>query len=79
MVERADDKRVGAGRDIGRMFAGQAARTQREADDGDDDAWVSDGDDLTMTMTMTRDCPICGASMPVFAEKAHQIFHSVPD
>lgn len=50
--------------------------TDHEHDD-DDDAWVSDGDD---TMDSNKCiCPICGASMPHFAERAHRIFHFVPD
>ncbi|KAK2768441.1 hypothetical protein FQN54_000296 [Arachnomyces sp. PD_36] len=43
--------------------------------DQDDDAWDSDEDMSTLSCI----CEICGASIPHFAVKAHEIYHSVPN
>ncbi|CAG8904795.1 unnamed protein product [Penicillium egyptiacum] len=87
MVETAGDQKQNSGRDIGKMFRQQetvlkdwtvqepessaeqlpgSPEIQSQSDDGwDDDEPLGN-----------VDCPICGVSMPYFAQLAHQIYHS---
>ncbi|KAJ5393719.1 uncharacterized protein N7487_011360 [Penicillium crustosum] len=90
MVETAGDQKQNSGRDIGKMFrqqetvlkdwtvqepesssdvprlSGGSPEIQSQSDDGwDDDEPLG-----------SVDCPICGVSIPYFAQLAHQIYHS---
>lgn len=90
MVETAGDGKQNSGRDIGKMFrqqetvlkdwtvqepessfdvprlSGGSPEIQSQSDDGwDDDEPLG-----------SVECPICGVSIPYFAQLAHQIYHS---
>jgi DNA polymerase iota len=87
MVESAGDQKQNSGRDIGKMFRQQETVLRdwavREPESSDmplpgspeiqsqsDDGW--DDDEPLGNV----DCPICGVSIPYFAQLAHQIYHS---
>ncbi|KAJ5202697.1 hypothetical protein N7449_004776 [Penicillium cf. viridicatum] len=89
MVETAGDQKQNSGRDIGKMFRQQETVlkdwTVQEPESSDvprlsegspeiqsqsDDGW--DDDEPLGSV----DCPICGVSIPYFAQLAHQIYHS---
>jgi DNA polymerase iota len=77
MVESAGDQKKNSGRDIEKMFRQQETVlkdwTIQESSDvpemsQSDDGWDDDE-------PLGSICPICGVSIPHFAQLAHQIFH----
>ncbi|CAI7645577.1 unnamed protein product [Penicillium glandicola] len=88
MVESAGDQKQNSGRDIGKMFRQQetvlkdwtvqepesllpdVSRLPGSPEIQSDDGW--DDDEPLGSV----DCPICGGSIPYFAQLAHQIYHS---
>ncbi|KKZ68011.1 hypothetical protein EMCG_06353 [[Emmonsia] crescens] len=64
-------------------LGGELADAPAIDDDDGDDAWDSDGEEEDMLgngdamNAMMAECAICGALMPHFAIRAHEVYHSV--
>lgn len=74
LVESAGDQKQSSGRDIGKMFR------QQESVLPPSGAGVAELDSLWEDEPLPGVvCPQCGASIPHFAQVAHEVYHAAPD
>lgn len=90
MVETAGDQKQNSGRDIGKMFRQQETVlkdwTVQEPESSSDVPRLSGGSPEIRSQSDdgwdddeplgSVECPICGVSIPYFAQLAHEIYHS---
>lgn len=88
MVESAGEQKRSSGRDIKGMFQRQETvlkewRVSEDPDQPDsnlpaqeDNTWEESDEDVAIPGVL---CRTCGASIPHFAQVAHEVYHSAPD